>query len=70
MIHTKDTETLNILRMKDDAVFASRQLEILLFGDYKIRIKVKLFTDAEATLESIASSKTIDRKTLRMNEWS
>ena len=28
-------------------------------------MKVRLFTDSEATLESIASSKQIDRKTLR-----
>ena len=29
-------------------------------------MKVRLFTDSEATLESIASSKQIDRKTLRV----
>ena len=35
-------------------------------GDYKRRIKVHLFTDSKATLESIASSKQIHRKTLRL----
>ena len=49
----------------EDAVYASRQLEMLLFGEYKKRIKVCLFTDSESTLESIASSKQIERKTLR-----
>ena len=49
----------------EDAVYASRQLELLLFGEYKKRIKVCLFTDSESTLESIASSKQIERKTLR-----
>ena len=49
----------------EDAVYASRQLEMLLFGEYKKRIKVRLFTDSESTLESIASSKQIERKTLR-----
>ena len=62
----KDAETLNVSRMVDDSIFAARQVEILLYGDYKKRIKVHLFTDLEATLESIASSKQIDWKTLRL----
>ena len=52
--------------MMEDAIFAARQLEILMFGDFKKRMKVRLFTDSEATLESIASSKQIERKTLRL----
>ena len=52
--------------MVDDSIFAARQVEILLFGDYKKWIKVHLFTDSEAKLESIASSKQLDRKTLRL----
>ena len=63
---SRDAKTLNFSRMVDDAIFAARQVEILLFGDYKKRIKVHLFTDSEATLESIASSKQIDRRTLRL----
>ena len=35
------------------------------YGDCKRRIKVRLFTDSEPTLESIASSKQVERKTLR-----
>ena len=35
-----------------------------MFGDYRKRMKVRLFTDSEATLESIASLKQIERKTL------
>ena len=62
----KDAETINIAKMMEDAVFAARQVEILIFGDYRRRIKVRLFTDSEATLESIASSKQIERKTLRL----
>ena len=42
----------------------ARQVEILLFGDYRRQMKLRLFTDSEATLESITSSKQIDRKTL------
>ena len=59
-----DAETLNLLRMVDDAVLTSRQLELLLYGDIMNRIPVYLFTDSESTLELIASSKQIDRKTL------
>ena len=63
---SKDVETINISKMMDDAVYAARQVETLYFGDYRKRIKVRLFTDSEATLESIASSKQIERKTLRL----
>ena len=67
MCHSsKDAETLNILKMVDDSVYAAKQLEMLLYGDDQKRIKVKLFTDSEATLESVVSSKQIERKTLRM----
>ena len=51
--------------MMDDAIYAARQIETLYFGDYKRRIKVRHFTDSEPTLESIASSKQVERKTLR-----
>ena len=48
---SKDTETLNLIRMVDDAVLTSRQLEILLYRDIMHRIPVYLFTDSESTLE-------------------
>ena len=51
--------------MMDDAIFAARQIETLYYGDYKRRIKVRLFTDSEPSLESIASSRQVERKTLR-----
>ena len=63
---SKDAETLNVSRMVDDATFPARQLEMLVYGDWKRRIPVKLFTDSESTLESIASSKQVERKSLRM----
>ena len=46
--------------------YLARQIEMLLFGDYKQRIPVRIFTDSEPTLESIASTKQIERKSLRM----
>ena len=44
----------------------ARQIEVLLFGDYNQRIPVRIFTDSEPTLESIASTKQIEIKGLRM----
>ena len=58
---------INIVKMMEDAVFATRQVEILIFGDYRKRIEVRLFTDSEAIiLESIPFSKQIGRKSLRL----
>ena len=37
---SKDVETINIFKMMEDAIFAARQLEMLIFGDYRKRIKV------------------------------
>ena len=62
---SKDAEAINISKMMDDAIFAARQIETLYYGDYKRRIKVRLFTDSEPTLESIASSRRVERKTPR-----
>ena len=52
--------------MVDDAVFTARQIELLFYGDYKVRVKVHLYTDSESTLESIVSSKQIEWQTLRL----
>ena len=46
---SKDAETLNLLKMVDDLVLASRQLELLLYGDVHGRVPVHLFTDSEST---------------------
>jgi len=50
----KDVEALNRSKLVDDAVFAVRQLETLLFGKYTKKIPIHLFTDLEGTLESLA----------------
>ena len=50
----------------DELVYIARQVEILLFGDYRKRMPVRVMTDSEPTLESIASTKQIERKGLRM----
>ena len=63
---SKHAETLNLSKLVDDAVFLARQLEMLLFGSYEGRIPVKLFTDSEPSLESLASLRQVERKLLRM----
>merc|ERR1712240_635829 len=42
------------------------QLQILFFGEYRKRLPVRIMTDSEPTLESIASTRHIERKGLRM----
>lgn len=59
---SKDAETLNVSKLVDDAVYISRQVEMLLYGYIKGRIPVKLFTDSEPTLESITSSRQVKDK--------
>merc|ERR1712114_76804 len=43
-----------------------RQVDILIIGDYRKRLPVRVMTDSEPTLESIASTRQIERKGLRM----
>ena len=63
---SKDAETLALSKMLDEATYMARQIETLLFGDYRQRIPVRIYTDSEPSLESIASTKQIERKSLRM----
>ena len=63
---SKDAETLALSKMLDEATFMARQIETLLFGEYRQRIPVRIYTDSEPSLESIASTKQIERKNLRM----
>ena len=37
---SKDTETQNISKMVDDTIYAARQTEIQLFGDFPKRMKI------------------------------
>ena len=62
---SKDAETLAMLKMVDEITYMSMQIETILYGEYQKRIPVKIYTDSEPLLESIASSKQIDRKNLR-----
>ena len=52
--------------MIDDAVFAARQIKILLYGNYKKRLPVRLFMYSESTVESVASSRQVEMKSLPM----
>ena len=59
-------EFKQVLKMVEDAIFAAHQMEQLLYCGVVGRIPVRLFTDSESTLESVASSKQVVTKTLRM----
>ena len=63
---SKDAETLAMSKLLDEVIYIARQVEILLFGDYRKRLPVRVMTDSEPTLESIASTRQIERKGLRM----
>ena len=63
---SKDAETLAMNKLIDEFGYMARHVEILLFGDYRKRMPVRVLTDSEPTLESIASTKQIERKGLRM----
>ena len=62
---SKDAETLAMSKIIDELVYMSNLVEILLYGDYQKRMTVRIITDSEPTLESIASTKQVDRKQLR-----
>ena len=53
-------------KLLDEVVYIVQQLEILLFGDCRKRMPVRIMTDSEPTLESIAITKQIERKGLIM----
>merc|ERR1712036_179435 len=57
---------MGMSKLIDELVYMARQVEMLLFGSYEKRIPVRVLTDSEPTLESIASTKQIERKGLRM----
>ena len=59
---SKDAETLVLSKMLDEAAYLARQIETLLFGYYKQRIPVRIFIDNEPSLESIASTKQIEKR--------
>ncbi|XP_064085415.1 uncharacterized protein LOC135200740 [Macrobrachium nipponense] len=61
----KDAETRNLTKLVDDSVYLAKSVEQLMFGEKGGKIPVKLFTDSRPTLESIASSKQVERKLLR-----
>ena len=63
---SKDAETHALSKLIDEAVYTGKQVEILLIRDYIMRIPVRLITDSEPMLESIASTWQIERKGLRM----
>ena len=62
---SKDAETLAMSKMVDEITYTGRQIETVLFGDYEGRMPIKIYSDNEPILESIASTRQVDRKNLR-----
>ena len=65
LIYWKSKTIARVCYSSKDAIFTACQIETMYYGDHKRRIKVRLFTDSEPTLESIVSSRQVERKTLR-----
>merc|ERR1711942_418147 len=63
---SKDAETLALSKILDEITYLARQIEMLMYGKYEQKIPVRIITDSEPLLESIASTKQIERKSLRM----
>ena len=63
---SKDSETLMLNKLEEDAVFAAIQMETLIYGDYKKRIPIHLYMNSEGTLETKTSTKEVERKSLQM----
>ena len=63
---SKDAETLDMSKLVDEITYMAMQIETIMFGDYEQRMPVRIYTDSEPLLESIASSRQIERKNLRM----
>ena len=55
-----------LLKLADDSVYLSKSIKQILFGDLNDKkIDVKLYTDSRSTLESVASTKQVERKMMR-----
>ena len=61
----KEAETRNIMKLVDTSVYLGEQVAALLFGDSKLTIPVKVYTDSMPLLDSIASTKQVEQRLLR-----
>ena len=61
----KAAETRSMVKLLDDTQFFCFQLEQLMFGEYKKRIPIKLYTDSKPLLESIGSTHQVEERLLR-----
>ena len=63
----KDAETRNLMRTVDITRFIADQLTQIFFGDKRTekRIKLKVYTDSKATLDSLSLTRQIEQRMLR-----
>ena len=61
---SKDAETLAMTMLLDEITYVAKQMEMIMYGNYTGRMKVKVYTDSEPLLESVALTKQVARKGL------
>ena len=61
---SKEAETKNILKLVDESLYQAKMVEQVLFGNNR-KVRVDLYTDSQALIDSIVSSRQVDGKMLR-----
>ena len=61
---SKEAETKNILKLVDESLYQAKMVEQVLFGNNR-KVRVDLYTDSQALIDSIVSSRQLDGKMLR-----
>ena len=61
---SKEAETKNILKLVDKSLYQAKMVEQVLFGNNR-KVRVDLYTDSQALIDSIVSSRQVDGKMLR-----
>ena len=59
---SKESETKNILKLVDESLYQAKMVEQVLFGNNR-KVRVDLYTDSQALIDSIVSSRQVDGKT-------
>ena len=60
----KEAETKNMLKLMDEALYQGSVIEQVLF-DGKKKVEIKIYTDSKPLLDSVASSKQVEKKMMR-----
>ena len=61
---SKEAETHNMIKLIEETLYQGSVVEQILFGGEK-KVEVKIFTDSKPLLDSVASSKQVEKKIMR-----